>query len=221
MDLDKDDNRTLRSGLLSDFKEQNSTNGIDFTAMKATWLSRRHPEKRVGSLVIWLKHLAAAEHLLQAGTTLFGASGAFCNRFEEPTGLDLCYNCNKYGHKQTSCKSKTKCGVCSDPHNTRNCSQRSSPKCPACGGGHTVFDKGCSLHPRHGSNTNRGERQRENARTPQGSSDRQGCDSRSKGISSAQRAPSPIFGPELPPHMQRERQRSVEVVNTAMMDTEA
>jgi hypothetical protein len=34
MDPDKDDNRILRPGLLSEFKEQNSTDIIDCTVMK-------------------------------------------------------------------------------------------------------------------------------------------------------------------------------------------
>jgi 5,10-methylene-tetrahydrofolate dehydrogenase/methenyl tetrahydrofolate cyclohydrolase len=52
MDPDKDDNRTLRAGLLSEFKEQNSTDTIDCTVMKVAWLSKRQSEQRVGSLVI-------------------------------------------------------------------------------------------------------------------------------------------------------------------------
>jgi hypothetical protein len=34
MDLEKDDGKTLRIGVLSEFKEQNSTDTIDYTAMK-------------------------------------------------------------------------------------------------------------------------------------------------------------------------------------------
>jgi hypothetical protein len=36
MDLENDDSKTLRPGLLSEFKEQNSTYAIDCTAMGAT-----------------------------------------------------------------------------------------------------------------------------------------------------------------------------------------
>lgn len=39
--LEKDDSKTRRLGLLSEFIEQNSTDAIDCTAMKATWLSNR------------------------------------------------------------------------------------------------------------------------------------------------------------------------------------
>jgi hypothetical protein len=122
MDPDKDDNRTLRLGLLSEFKEQNSTDIIDCTAMKVVWLSKRQSEKRVGSLVIWLKQPAATDHLLREGITRFGTSGVFCSKFERREGFDLCYNYNRYGHKQTNCTYKTKCSIYSNPHNTRNCS---------------------------------------------------------------------------------------------------
>ena len=210
MDLNKDDNKTLRPELLSEFRTQNSTDSIDCTAMKASWLSKSQLKKRVGSLVIWLKHPAAVEYLLQRGTAMFGASGAFCTVFHQANVEDLCYNCNKYGHKQANCNGKTKCGICSNPHNTKNCSQRSSPKCPACGqGGHTVFDKRCKLHPRHNEDNQQQGSVRKQA---QGSSS-------STGTSSARTAASPVFGPELPPHMQRERRLSAEKSDTEMVDT--
>lgn len=79
MDLDKDDGRTLREAVLIEFKDHNSTKDVDCTAMKVNWLSKSYLKKRVGSLVIWLKHKAAADHLLQRGTAVFGASGAFCS----------------------------------------------------------------------------------------------------------------------------------------------
>jgi hypothetical protein len=99
--------------------------------------------------VIWLKLSAAADHLLQQGAARFKASRAFCSRFERRESIDLCYNCNRYGHKQANCMSKTKCGICSNPHNTRDCSQRDSPRCLACRGEHPIFDKKCKLHREH------------------------------------------------------------------------
>jgi hypothetical protein len=51
--------------------------------------------------------------------------------------------------KQVNCQNRTKCGVCSNPHNTRNCSQRDSPRCPACRGEHPIFNRKCKLHPKH------------------------------------------------------------------------
>jgi hypothetical protein len=40
IDLEKNDGKTLREGVLLEFKEQNSTDTVDCTAMKATWLRR-------------------------------------------------------------------------------------------------------------------------------------------------------------------------------------
>jgi hypothetical protein len=64
IDLERDDGKTLRTGVLSEFKEQNSTDTVDYIAMKVAWLSKKQSGKRVGSLVIWMKQLAATEHLL-------------------------------------------------------------------------------------------------------------------------------------------------------------
>jgi hypothetical protein len=199
MDLEKDDSKTLRPGLLLEFKEQNSTDTIDCTAMKATWLSKRHPGKRVGSLVIWLKKPAAAEHLIRQGTALFGASGSYCCKFERRDGFDLCYNCNRYGHKQVTCTHPTRCGICSGPHNTRNCSQRATPKCPACTREHPIFDRSCKFHPLHVAATTQPSDAGRNGKQGNGRSSKQ----------------KPVFGPSLPPSMAKERrQASVEADET-------
>jgi hypothetical protein len=55
----------------------------------------------------------------------------------------------RYGHKQVNCSHQTKCGICSNPHNTRNCSQKDSPRRPACKGDHPIFDRKCKFHPKH------------------------------------------------------------------------
>ena len=88
MDLEEDDSKTLRLGLLLESKEQNSTYTIDCTAMEVTWLSKRQHGKRVGSLVVWLRQLAAAEHLIQQGTALFGASGCTALILYDGTALN-------------------------------------------------------------------------------------------------------------------------------------
>jgi hypothetical protein len=141
MDLEKDDSKTLRPGLLSEFNERNSTDAIDCTARKATWLSKRQQGKKIESLVIWLKQPAAAEHLMRQGTTLFGASGPYSSKSERRNGFDLCYNPDRYGHKQVTCTHPTQCGICYNPRNARNCSKRATPRCPICRGDHAIFDR--------------------------------------------------------------------------------
>lgn len=150
MDPDKDDGGTLRDAVLTEFKNQNSTKYVDCAAVKANWLGKSYRKKRVESLVVWLRNKAAADHLLQRETAVFGASKAFCSEFVRLDDPNLCYNCNKDGHKQIICSNATQCGVCSGTHNTRKCNRSFYYKCPACGKvEHTVFDKRCRLRPRH------------------------------------------------------------------------
>jgi hypothetical protein len=84
------------------------------------------------------------------------------------------------------------CGICSNPHNTRNCSQRTTPKCPACLGPHPVFDRKRRLHLRHSAMN--GELETSGGITR----------SRDEGASNQR----PTFGPTLPPGMARERREA-------------
>lgn len=150
MDRSIDDGKTLRETLCQEFSKENTAEGIDFTAMKVHWLSKFDIAKKVGSLVIWLKNNTAADHLLSTGTAIFGATGAYCSRWEKRDDNLPCFNCNKYGHKQASCKAAPKCALCSGQHSRRNCTQPTKLKCPACSKeGHSVFDWQCRLHPSH------------------------------------------------------------------------
>jgi hypothetical protein len=106
--------------------------------------------KKVGSLVIWLKSKLAAEHLLQSGTAIFGATGAYCSKWERREDNLPCFNCNKYGHKQASCTAAPKCALCSGKHSRLKCPRPTELCCPACNKeGHSVFDWKCKLHPNH------------------------------------------------------------------------
>jgi hypothetical protein len=147
------DGRTLRPGILATFKNENSTEEVDCTAMKASWLSRNYPNKAVGSMVIYLKAKRAADYLLRLGSVIFGPAGATCSHFERLENDGPCYNCNKYGHKQNNCRRKVCCGKCSGEHNTRVCDNTQPKKCPSCGGPHTIFDKRCPQHPRYRKET--------------------------------------------------------------------
>ena len=150
LDTDKNDDRSLRTSICEDFKKDNSTQDLDCTAYKARWLSRPNNNKNMGSLVIWLKNRFTAEHMLSTGRAVFGAYGALCSRYVKDINDGPCYNCNTYGHMQSNCRKPTKCGICSQGHNTRDCTNKSTPKCPACAGSHAVYDRTkCPRHPRH------------------------------------------------------------------------
>ena len=143
--------RTLRKEVCAEFAHDNCSDNIDFTAMKASWLSRLDPRKKTGSLVIWLKNKLAADHLLCTGQALFGggAYGAFCSRYEPSTADKLCFNCNAYGHLQGSCRRAARCGKCTGAHQTRDCNSHEPPKCAVCAGQHRSSDWQCVRHPHH------------------------------------------------------------------------
>jgi hypothetical protein len=150
MDTTTNDGRTLRSTVCQDFGKENTATGYDFTAAKVHWLSKIDSSKRTGSMVVWLKNKASADYLLNAGTAIFGATGAYCSRWERREDDLPCFNCNRYGHKQASCKTATKCALCSGGHSRHNCPRPTALKCPACSKeGHSVFDWQCQLNPSH------------------------------------------------------------------------
>jgi hypothetical protein len=72
------DRKMLKKDVCQAFTKDNTKDSYDFIAMKANWLSKLDLTKKVGSLVIWLKSKLATEHLLQSGTVIFGATGAYC-----------------------------------------------------------------------------------------------------------------------------------------------
>jgi len=149
LDPDVDDGKTLNKDFAKDFKADNGCETAECTVMKATWLSKVDVKKKVGSMVIWLKNRIDAEYLLRTGTAMFGATDAFCSPFVVRDNSGPCYHCNRYGHKQASCTSYTRCAICSKGHRRDECTNKDSPKCPACGDAHTVFDWACKLHPQH------------------------------------------------------------------------
>jgi hypothetical protein len=151
LDETADGGRTLRKGVCTEFAQDNSSGSMDFTAMKASWLSKIDPRKKTGSLVIWLKNKLAADHLLHTGQALFGggAYGAFCSRYEPSTADKLCFNCNAYGHLQGSCRRPARCGKCTGAHQTRDCNSQDPPKCAVCAGQHRSSDWQCVRHPHH------------------------------------------------------------------------
>lgn len=151
LDGDIQGGRTLRKEVCAEFAMDNRQEGMDFTAMKATWISKINPLKKTGSLVIWLKSRLAADHLLKAGQALFGggAYGAFCSTYEPSTADKLCFNCNTYGHLQGTCRKPTRCGKCSGAHQSRDCTSVDPPKCAVCAGTHRSSDWQCKRHPYH------------------------------------------------------------------------
>jgi len=141
------DDKTLSQTVCQNFSKDNKAEGIDFTATKAHWLSKVDYKKKVGSLVIWLKSKLAADYLLKSGTAIFGATGAYCSKWDLREKELPCFNCQKYGHKQAECKSAVKCAYCSRAHSRFVC-PRTELKCPLChASGHSSMDWQCPQHP--------------------------------------------------------------------------
>ena len=141
---------TLKKELAAQFKEQNSTADVDCTVTKARWLSKVDLQKKAGSLVLWLKNKAAASYLLNKGTAMFGATGAFCSPWEAREVGQLCFNCNRHGHLQAACTAPPRCAICSGKHQRLDCKQQTNPKCPVCNKkGHTALSWECAMHASH------------------------------------------------------------------------
>jgi hypothetical protein len=117
--------------------------------MKANCLSNVDAKKNVGSIVVWLKSKVDADSLLWTGTAMVGATDTCCSPFIVRESSGPCYHCNRYGHKQASCTSYIRYVMCSKGHRRDECRNKNSPKCPACGDAHTVFDWACKLAPQH------------------------------------------------------------------------
>ena len=60
-----------------------------------------------------------------------------------------CTNCQKFGHHNTACRSRTQCGICAGRHQTQPCldkfknGEKVQAKCRNCGGPHHAWNKEC------------------------------------------------------------------------------
>lgn len=54
-----------------------------------------------------------------------------------------CFNCGRYSHTARVCRSKTNCWTCSEPHPTKECPNKATPKCGNCGGSHPADHASC------------------------------------------------------------------------------
>jgi hypothetical protein len=110
------------------FKADNSYETAECTVMKVTWLSKVDAKKKVGYMVVWLKNRVDTDYLLRTGTAMFGATDAFCSPFIARDNSGLCYDYNRYGHKQSLCTSQSRCAICSKGHRPDECTNKDSPK---------------------------------------------------------------------------------------------
>ena len=53
-----------------------------------------------------------------------------------------CFNCNRFGHTSTHCKSQVRCTTCGAAHDTKTC-EKTVIKCSNCGGDHSAASTKC------------------------------------------------------------------------------
>ena len=55
-----------------------------------------------------------------------------------------CFKCQRYGHKSTACRSTaSRCPLCAQDHNIKDCPNTAAPKCANCQGDHFSGSKDC------------------------------------------------------------------------------
>ena len=108
------------------------------------------PKTNIGHVKNFLRTRQAKTDVLRRGT-LYCNGGSY--RVVEPDinrEVRRCYNCQRYGHTQHSCKAKSPaCGKCAGPHRTNGCEKgKKEWKCVNCSGCHQTGDRECALQIR-------------------------------------------------------------------------
>ena len=103
------------------------------------------PNTSIGHVKVFLRtKQSKAEILRKARVYVFDSTHRVVD-IDLNREVRRCFNCQRYGHTQTSCKAQTPaCGKCADKHRTRECSAESSSfKCVNCSGQHQTGHKSC------------------------------------------------------------------------------
>ena len=108
------------------------------------------PKTNIGHVNNFLRTRQAKTDVLRRGT-LYCNDGSY--RVVEPDinrEVRRCYNCQRYGHTQHSCKAKSPaCGKCAGPHRTNGCEKgKKEWKCVNCSGCHQTGDREWALQIR-------------------------------------------------------------------------
>lgn len=110
------------------------------------WLTRKTPTKSASSVIIEFATPEDANKIIDEGLVWQGELFQ-CGRYERQCRLKQCFNCQKYGHIGTQCKTTTACGYCAQEHSSRDCPSKNerteSRKCAVCHGKHEAWSQQC------------------------------------------------------------------------------
>ena len=110
------------------------------------WLTRTAPSKSASSVVIEFTKAEDANKIIDEGLVWQGELFQ-CERYEKQCRLKQCFNCQRYGHIGTQCKTTKACGYCAQEHSSRDCpakDERSGArKCAVCHGEHEAWSQQC------------------------------------------------------------------------------
>lgn len=142
MDLDKFED--VRDNILQDNRPFIPNAEIKYIG----WLTRTAPTKSASSVVIEFAKSEDANRIIDEGLVWQGELFQ-CERYEKQCRLKQCFNCQKYGHIGTQCRTAKACGYCAQEHSSRECpakDERSGPrKCAVCHGEHEAWSQQCSV----------------------------------------------------------------------------
>ncbi|KAJ5157568.1 zinc knuckle domain protein [Penicillium canariense] len=117
-----------------------------------SWLTKPTPRKNEGSLVIEMSSPVVANRAIAVGT-IWGHRICQTTRFCREGRSKFCRKCQKPGHVQAHCPSKTfLCGYCAAEHPTWECEAIRGAvvtiKCANCKGPHRSTARECEVHER-------------------------------------------------------------------------
>ena len=126
-----------------DFKEFLDLNKIIYT--KAERLTGKKDARDLQMFNLEIKDEAEAEALISQNLACHITGIIYkVEEFRSPVSVQLCWNCQSFGHSAKTCRSKTKCVICGESNHHKGCSNREKkqPKCTNCKGPHIASYKG-------------------------------------------------------------------------------
>jgi len=115
---------TNQKEAIQSLEEQNRKLHTGLKIARVAWPRGVHNSgKEYSSLTVFLSSPEAANEVITRGF-MEGGEVKLAERFLTGYGLVQCFKCCSYGHIAKNCRAKTRCGHCSESHETRSCDQK-------------------------------------------------------------------------------------------------